>query len=72
MKSVQIPIFPFCSQQNSNKNIVTTYLQPLKKKECGFPTGLIIYFFDDRSPTRNTPSSFYKQRFLIEKNKAND
>ena len=25
MKSVQIPIFPFCSQQNSNKNIVTIY-----------------------------------------------
>ena len=72
MKSVQIPIFPFCSKQNSNKNIVTTYLQPLKKKECGFPTGLIIYFFDGRSPTRNTPSSFYKQRFFIEKNKAND
>ena len=50
MKSVQIPIFPFCSQQNSNKNIVTIY-SLWRKKECGFPTGLIIYFFDGRSPT---------------------
>ena len=52
MKSVQIHIFPLLFTD-------CYYLQPLKKKECGFPTGLIIYFFDGRSPARNTPTSVH-------------